>query len=143
MTCKAIKRFCDKYFDTNIAEYNQSNESISNRWVYYILCRKFSFGSYSEIGRAVNRKHSAVISATKQADAMICIKDKGFISKLQKAENEFLKYHVLDEKYFEYDGLELIDLKRKLLKYSEQIAQKNNKILNLNKKIQLLNSKIL
>ena len=131
-----IKKFCDEYFGYDISKYNQSEEAIKERWIYYLLCYKYSYASNTEIGKRINRKHVVVGRGLKAAEDFIKVnKCKPFLTAYKSIESEFVSKFHLSDKYFEFEGLTKIQQNRQIVKLTAQLESERNRVWNLKKKI--------
>ena len=100
-TLALIKEEVENKFDLeDIASARRQIKEVNARYVFYRLCKDFTFSSLAELGKTVNRDHSSVMHGLKRFELIVYWKENQYLipyDEIKKELTHLLEVLKLDE----------------------------------------------
>jgi|TARA_R100000084_G_C4590614_1_gene118259 hypothetical protein len=127
---KIIKEAVEKQFDVNLKQPTRLRNNTNARYIYFRLCKDFTFSTLYEIGNEVDRHHATVVQGLKQFDNIKFTNDRQYLNPYQELRDflyDKLSVNKDEDSYITmkelYDENKILKEKCKLL---EEQLEKNN-----------------
>ena len=127
---KIIRDAVEKHFNVNLNQRSRVRKTTHARYIYYRLCKDFTFSTLYEIGNEVDRHHATVVEGLKQFDNIKFINDRQYLNPYHQIRKELiLKLHSykLEDSYFTLK--ELIEQNNILKEKNRLLTERLEKIL--------------
>ena len=103
-----ILKLVESKFDVQLKRKSRLHRYVVSRFLFYKLCRDFTFCTFTQIGYAVNRNHATVLHGLRQFDNFKFSNDKKYLdpyNELKEILMEKLKVPIQKDTYFTIDEL--------------------------------------
>jgi hypothetical protein len=103
-----ILQLVESKFNVQLRRKARQHHYVVSRFIFYKLCRDFTFCSLSQIGEAVNRNHATVLHGLRQFDNFVFSNDKKYLdpyNELKEILMKKLNVPIGKDTYFTIDEL--------------------------------------
>ena len=99
---KLIKEKVEEHFEVNLSKKCRVRRNVGARYVYYKLCKDFTFCTLSEIGLEIDRHHTSVVSGLKQFDNAMFTNDIYVLNPYKELKNFFYNTLLVEQHQNQY-----------------------------------------
>ena len=126
---KVIREKVEEYFKLNLSKKSRVTKNVGARYVYYKLCKDFTFCTLSEIGLEIDRHHTSVVSGLKQFDNSVFTNDIYLLTPYKELKKFFHNTLLVEHHQNQYTTMkELYKKHVELKKKYELLKEKLEKI---------------
>tara|TARA_R110002051_G_scaffold5699_1_gene28876 strand:- start:55 stop:564 length:510 start_codon:yes stop_codon:yes gene_type:complete len=75
-----IKKLVETELDVNLNDESRERDLCYTRYIFYKLCKDFTFSTLAQIGSVVNKHHTSVVSGLKQFDNITFTNDRQYLN---------------------------------------------------------------
>lgn len=125
---KIIKEKVEDSFKVNLTKKCRSTRNVEARYIFYRLCRDFTFCTLHEIGLEINRHHASVFQGLKQFDNSVFTNDIQILNPYKELKNFLYNTLIIEDKQNQHTTMkDLYEENVKLKKKYELLKLKSKK----------------
>tara|TARA_Y100000114_G_C11712562_1_gene304264 strand:- start:223 stop:633 length:411 start_codon:yes stop_codon:yes gene_type:complete len=113
---KIIRDAVEKHFNVNLNQPSRVRKTTHARYIYFRLCKDFTFSTLYEIGNEVDRHHATVVEGLKQFDNIKFINDRQYLNPYHKLRNYLYDKLSIKESEDSYTTMKELINQNKILK---------------------------